>query len=196
MTKPKTDFAWRKSENRICSYCRKCSAARFHLWAKQNPKRVKSARKIRDGLPENRLKQRTSNHARYKKHREKYCETLRLKNKNDPAYRLNTNVSRAIRSALGPKKRRLKCWAILGYSLEELKAHLEKQFQPNMSWDNYGKWHIDHIIPRSFFQFSSPDDVEFKMCWRLENLQPLWQFDNLSKHDKLLDFQRARKIKT
>ena len=39
----------------------------------------------------------------------------------------------------------------------------------------------NHIIPQSFFEFQSTDDVEFRMCWRLENLQPLWAFDNLSK---------------
>ena len=26
----------------------------------------------------------------------------------------------------------------------------------------------------------------FKACWALENLQPLWKQDNLSKHNKIL----------
>ena len=55
-----------------------------------------------------------------------------------------------------------------------------------MTWDNYGEWHVDHIIPKSFFQFNSIDDVEFKMCWRLENLQPLWGKDNIRKNGRVL----------
>lgn len=43
-----------------------------------------------------------------------------------------------------------------------------------MTWENYGKtWHIDHIIPRSWFNYKSPKDLLFKECWKLENLQPL-----------------------
>ncbi len=66
-----------------------------------------------------------------------------------------------------------------------LRDHLESLFTNGMTWENYGKWHIDHIIPKSFFEFSSPNDVEFKMCWRLDNLQPLWAKDNIIKSNKL-----------
>ena len=56
-----------------------------------------------------------------------------------------------------------------------------------MSWDNYGQngWEIDHIIPVSFFQYKSTDDVEFKYCWSLCNFQPLWKKDNIEKLDKI-----------
>ena len=50
-----------------------------------------------------------------------------------------------------------------------------------MTWDNYGKWHVDHIIPKSKFKFKSIDDAGLKECWKLENLQPLWAEDNLSE---------------
>ena len=64
--------------------------------------------------------------------------------------------------------------------------HIESQFKDGMTWDNYGKngWHIDHIIPKSLFQFKSSEDDEFKQCWALCNLQPMWAFDNLSKGNK------------
>jgi len=45
-------------------------------------------------------------------------------------------------------------------------------------------WHIDHIRPISAFSFTVPEDPEFKECWALNNLQPLWAFDNLSKGGK------------
>lgn len=73
----------------------------------------------------------------------------------------------------------------LGYSIEDLKTHLEKQFAPGMSWENHGRgekcWHIDHVKPVSWFNFSSVEDDDFKACWALENLAPKWEFDNLSK---------------
>ena len=55
-----------------------------------------------------------------------------------------------------------------------------------MTWGNYGKWHVDHIIPQAFFKYTSTDDVEFKYCWSLNNLQPLWAKDNIKKKDKIL----------
>lgn len=70
---------------------------------------------------------------------------------------------------------------LVGYTLVELMEHLESQFTKGMTWDNYGEWHIDHIRPVSDFNFITHNDSEFKECWSLWNLQPLWAFDNLSK---------------
>lgn len=64
--------------------------------------------------------------------------------------------------------------------------HLEKQFTEGMTWDNYGEWHVDHKKPMALFQFTSTDDEGFKECWKLENLQPLWGSDNLSKGTRYL----------
>ena len=64
--------------------------------------------------------------------------------------------------------------------------HLKKQFDDKMTWDNYGKWHIDHKIPKSHFKYEIAEDPEFKKCWALENLQPLWAIENYRKGDKLV----------
>lgn len=96
-------------------------------------------------------------------------------------YRLTRSLSRLIHKALKENKEGGRWRIVVGYTVAELKQHLESQFIDGMTWDNYGKWHIDHKIPQSFFQFSSLDDVEFRMCWRLENLQPLWATDNIRK---------------
>jgi len=69
----------------------------------------------------------------------------------------------------------------VGYTINELKQHLESKFKTGMSWENIGKWHIDHIVPISFFKYDKPEDQEFKYCWSLHNLQPLWARENLSK---------------
>ena len=73
---------------------------------------------------------------------------------------------------------------ILNYTVDDLKKHLESKFQPGMSWSNYGEWEIDHIKPDSLFKYNSTDDEEFKECWALDNLQPLWAKENRSKGNK------------
>ena len=70
---------------------------------------------------------------------------------------------------------------LTGYTIEELKNHLAKKFKPGMNWDNYEKWHIDHIIPISKFKYESIKDKAFKECWALKNLQPLWASENIKK---------------
>jgi len=78
-------------------------------------------------------------------------------------------------------------WEVLaGYTINELCNHLEKQFTPEMSWDNWGDyWHIDHILPISKFNFEKPEDDDFKKCWSLKNLQPLRADINIRKQDKI-----------
>ena len=80
---------------------------------------------------------------------------------------------------------------LIGYKVQDLKAHLESLFLPGMTWENYGRkkgikcWEIDHIIPKTFFIFASTDDVEFRYLWSLDNLQPLWAINNREKGDKI-----------
>ena len=111
------------------------------------------------------------------------------KRRKDPIFRFNQNISRSINLSL--KKHNLskggRHWEdLVGYTSQELRGHLESLFQLGMTWENKGDWHIDHRIPKSFFQIKEVGDVEFRMCWRLENLQPLWAFDNISKKDKII----------
>ena len=74
--------------------------------------------------------------------------------------------------------------ALVGYTVHQLRTHLERQFRDGMSWGNRSLWHIDHIIPLSSFRFSSVDDPEFKAAWAMTNLRPLWAADNIRKHGK------------
>ena len=68
---------------------------------------------------------------------------------------------------------------LLGCSVIELKRHLEKQFKSLMTFNNYGKWHIDHKKPCALFDLSKLE--ERKKCFHYTNLQPLWAKDNLRK---------------
>ena len=78
---------------------------------------------------------------------------------------------------------------ILPYSIEELMISIEKKFLDGMNWDNYGMWHIDHMIPISKFNFDSINSNEFNECWSLDNLRPMWSLDNLSKNKYLTDLE-------
>lgn len=74
----------------------------------------------------------------------------------------------------------------LGYSIKDLCAHLEKQFDKRMNWDLFmqGLIHIDHITPQAKFDLKDQD--EWAACWALSNLRPCWAKENLEKGDKLL----------
>lgn len=110
-----------------------------------------------------------------------------VKNKNrqtNPKLRLDEAMGTAIWLSIKNNKAERPWEELVDYSLEDLIKHLELQFTPKMNWDNYGRngWHIDHIIPKCQFNYTSPNDREFKICWSLMNLRPLWCTDNWSRN--------------
>jgi hypothetical protein len=123
----------------------------------------------------------------YKENKEHIQEVKRKYKKKryqtDPEYRLRRNISRMITAAL-KQPRKVSCLEKLDYSITDLKSHLESKFIDGMTWENYGEWQIDHIIPQSKLIYSSMEDENFKKCWSLDNLQPLWKIDNQRKSNK------------
>lgn len=113
-----------------------------------------------------------------------------------PRYKLNTTIKTGIWKALNGE--RSGDWPkLVGYTVDDLIKHLEKQFQPGMTWENYGRaWHIDHIIPQSVFNYENSNDIDFRRCWALENLQPLWAMENMKKNAKISKpFQPALRLR-
>lgn len=104
----------------------------------------------------------------------------------DPEFRLRgsirSRVWEALRKAGGTKNSSI--LNALPYSLEELKWHIESQFDDGMDWDKPGSFSIDHIIPQSMFKYSSLNDPEFRLCWSLDNLRPLVPSQNFSDGDR------------
>ena len=111
----------------------------------------------------------------------------RTRKANDPIYKLINNFRTAIYQVLKESQvqKNGHYFDILKYSPENLIEHLENKFKDNMTWDNYGEWHVDHIKPISSFQINEIGDKEFMSCWSLENLQPLWGEENIRKSNKL-----------
>lgn len=136
--------------------------------------RLTNKEKIKNRIKEWKIK----NKEKVKIYLKQWRKNARL---NNSKYKLRCNISTAISRSLKGNKHGVSWENIVGYSLFELKNHLENKFMDGMAWENYGKWHIDHKIPIASFVFSEPEDSEFKKCWALSNLQPLWAIDNLKK---------------
>lgn len=71
---------------------------------------------------------------------------------------------------------------LLGCSMEYFKYYIESKFEKGMTWDNYGKWHIDHIKACANHVLSDPE--EQRRCFSYKNMQPLWAKDNIAKGNR------------
>jgi len=118
--------------------------------------------------------------------RKQLNKQTRIYNKNRKKIDINFKIrcylaSRIYKSLKGYSKS-AKTIELLGCSLDLLRLHLQSKFQPGMSFSNYGKWHIDHIIPCARFNLrKSSEQIK---CFNWQNLQPLWAKDNISKGDR------------
>lgn len=136
---------------------------------------------------QDREKIRDAAKAYYDKNRGQINAKARARLKTDPAYNLRKRVSAGVRQSLCKTKLGTSWMNLLPYSPIELKSHLESLFTEEMSWSRLlaGEIEIDHVIPVSFFNPATPYSLEFRMCWSLKNLQPLWREDNRMKRDNL-----------
>lgn len=107
-----------------------------------------------------------------------------FRQRNDINYRLKKQMRSRIWSALKGRCKSAKTFSLLGCSLGEFKTYLKSKFKVGMTWENYGKWHVDHILPCASFDLSDPE--EQNECFNYKNLQPLWASDNIRKSDKII----------
>lgn len=163
--------------------CKSCANKQQIEYRKTN---IEKVRKIKKAW---RLKNRDTENYRSKKwkvnlsseqkeeqsiKRNKY---LKNKRKTDPNFVMKEAMHRMLKRTLKFKTDRTS--KLLGYSKIELKEHIESLFIDGMSWENRDEWHIDHKRPISSFPVGTPPNV----INALDNLQPLWWQDNLSKGD-------------
>lgn len=154
---------WRESNRQICR-------DRNNSWAAENREAVSAGQKN--------WRTRNRNHvktwSRAYTHERRKC----------PKYRLCNNLRKRCWHALKGHSKSASTLKLLGCSVEHLRAHLESLFQPGMSWENYGEWHVDHIKPCDSFDLTDPEQQRACFCWT--NLQPLWRLDNIRKGTKRL----------
>ena len=169
-----TEFHKHKSQKdglqKVCIICQK-------EYVLKNKEKVYGNRKI--WTQNNRKKSR------------KYKTKWRLKNPNyhknwldsDIKNKITHNLRCRINVALKRATKSKKTMELIGISIENLWIHLEKNFKPGMTRENYGLWHVDHIRPCSSFDLSKPE--EQSICFHYSNLSPLWAEENLKKGSKL-----------
>lgn len=111
-----------------------------------------------------------------KRKREQYANNLE--------FRVISNCRTRMYRALKGQQKSKTTEKLVGCSFKELKTYLEAKFTEDMNWDNYGEWHIDHILPCASFDLSKKE--EQSKCFHYTNLQPLWGIDNIIKRDNIL----------
>ena len=102
----------------------------------------------------------------------------------NPAEKLKKQLRNRLLYALSGRQKKSSTITYLGASIDVIRAHIERQFKPGMTWKNWGlrTWHIDHIEPLSWFNLN--DEEERKRAFHYTNLQPLWATENLKKRDR------------
>lgn len=176
--------------------CKECKYNIVKRWRRENPNYEKDRY---HGNSENRKKKVSS----AKKYYEKNKDSVNIK-KAAYAKRNAEAVRERSRKYLMEWRRRPKSKAIafmrnclsrmltykkprpteecLGYTKENLVAHIEAQFQDGMTWSNHGEWHIDHIKPISVFLNEGVKDPSIINA--LSNLRPIWASENIKKGAK------------
>ncbi len=102
----------------------------------------------------------------------------------DIQFRLAVNLRARLRMALKKNTKAGSAIKDLGCTISELKFYLEGKFTDGMTWKNYGKWHIDHEIPLTFYNLTIREHVK-KAC-HYTNLQPMWAVENIIKSNKII----------
>ena len=169
--------------------------------------RLKNKEKYQESQKEYRIKHRDKIRINDKKFRQQHKKELSEKSKNnylknkitilkrhknyannkyntDINFKLSCLLRNRIRYALKRNFKSISTLKLLGCSLDFLKQHLSSKFTEGMSFDNYGKWHIEHIKPCASFDLSKPE--EQAKCFHYTNLQPLWAKDNILKGSKVI----------
>ena len=183
---PRGHVAERITSNRACTAChaerqrqnyekggREYARQYNAEWRKRNPERFAAIQKRSREKPENRAQRVIDS-----------VERARLLMETNPEFkaktRLRTLVLNRLHRHLAGKSASMR--ELTGCSGAELVAHIEAQFQPGMSWQNHGDWHLDHIRPCASFDLTDP--AQQRECFHYSNLQPLWAADNISKGDR------------
>lgn len=163
--------------------CKQCDVKTAKAWNFDNKARHNFNRREcrkRDGSVER---------ARDRKRQPAKTVYMREYKKRNPAFRighvLRTRITDALRRQYG-KAGTLR--ELLGCPLADFKVYLESQFEPGMSWDNYGSvWEIDHIMPCSIFSMEKPEHQ--RRCFHFSNQRPLWKKENQRKSNKVITNQ-------
>lgn len=199
----------RTAKDGFINICEKCRYIKQKEWVRNNIEKVREKNKkwYKNNLEKakeyskkyykNNIKRLKKNNRKWKKNnidkiKEYNKKWIKNEIKNNIHFKLKMTISGSIRSRLKRRfssKNDKSTFSFLPYTVDELKEHLERQFEPWMNWSNWsnkrGCWNIDHIRPDSSFNYKSVEDNEFQECWALKNLRPLEYIENIKKSNKI-----------
>src|SRR3990167_2141804 len=163
-------------------------------WEKDNPNRLAYRREwMRKWWQRNPEEGRKRSKKNYEKHREarlKQVKEYRQRNKEkiyladkkraqEPQRKLGMKLR--IRVYMAPSRvgarKSVSTEELVGTTALKLNEHIENQFREGMTWQNHGKWHLDHMIPLASFDLT--EEEQQKQAFHYTNLQPLWAEENL-----------------
>jgi len=177
----------KKSKDGCTYWCKECLYGNNNIWVKSNSEYHKNWYKLNpDYYKEKYLIHKLFQPKFTPKTKDQKREYIRNYQKNkkliDPLYNFSTNLRVRINHAFRRTKwkKEGKTEKLLGCNFEFGIKHIENLFTEGMNWGNYGKWHIDHIIPLS----SAKNEEELTKLCHYTNLQPLWASDNIIKGKK------------
>jgi len=190
------DFIYRKRKdgNRSKQYrhwCSKCLKDRGHAFKNKILKEpLCHACKMASKETRGKIGKKSSQRKHSQATKDKISSSLYKTHNSSPLQKtIKRNLRSRLNKALQGNYKSGSAVKDLGCSIEFLREYLEKQFKEDMSWDNYGEWHIDHIEPLCSFDLT--DRVQLLKACHYTNLQPLWKKDNLEK--RIDDYRKARK---
>lgn len=160
---------------------------KINEWKRQdaikNPDKVRGWAKKSYHKCKNKPERIASAKALYDSTREKRNIYYKDKYHNNLEYKLQLNMRRRMHKLVKRKEKGGSAVKDLGCTYEEFIIYISNKFETGMTWDNYGKWHLDHIYPLSKVDLTDRD--QFLKVAHYTNYQPLWAKDNIIKSDKL-----------
>ena len=184
-----------KNKDGLLGLCKKCNKRKVKKWntdnrdyrlarSKQWRENNKELKKKRDTAYREQNREKIREYFRSEKHVKRRRERNKEYYHNNIHYKLKIRVSSSVRGFLrrGGKTKGGSTFDHLPYTPQDLKEHIEKQFDEHMTWENWGSyWHLDHIKPQAAFNYDCLAHPDFQKCWALENLRPLKATENLRK---------------
>lgn len=125
------------------------------------------------------IKMRAYNKVYARNNRERIALHKRKRRQTDIQFHLTCNLRSRMRTAIRDGAKTGSAIADLGCSIAKFKLFIENQFDLGMSWDNYGEWHLDHVLPLASFDLT--DRQQFLEAANWLNYQPLWADENRKK---------------
>ncbi len=194
-----TEFKMRndtKQPRRNCKECIKDGSKDYYH--KNTEIIIKKSKEWRN----NNKERATNNRKRYyNENKERLGKLDRARKKEREKTDINYKLRRRYKGLLynglkkqGVSKNKRPSANFVGCSWDKYKEHIESQFEPWMTWENYGdkSWHYGHIEPCELFDLRNENEV--KLCFHYTNIRPEHWLKNITNQDFLSDGRRARDL--